>query len=96
MRYAPEKVVALLDTERAGETEQGFPIFGSVDDALRLEPNTALVGVATSGGRFPPAFRAQIRSCVEHGLMANATLCVGKRSYTIEPAPETGLPACAA
>jgi uncharacterized NAD-dependent epimerase/dehydratase family protein len=68
MRYAPEKVVALLDTERAGETEQGFPIFGSVDDALRLEPNTALVGVATSGGRFPPAFRAQIRSCVEHGL----------------------------
>ena len=68
MRYAPEKVVALLDTERAGETEQGFPIVGSVDDALRFDPNTALVGVATAGGRFPPAFREQIRSCIANGL----------------------------
>lgn len=68
MRYAPEKVVALLDTERAGETEEGFAILGSVDDALSLGPNTALVGVATSGGRFPPAFREQIRTCVSKGL----------------------------
>ena len=68
MRYAPEKVVALLDTERAGETEQGFPILGSVDEALALGPNTALVGVATAGGRFPPAFREQIRRCIERGL----------------------------
>jgi D-glutamate N-acetyltransferase len=68
MRYAPDKVVALLDTERAGETEEGFAILGSVDDALPLGPNTALVGVATSGGRFPPAFREQIRACVANGL----------------------------
>jgi D-glutamate N-acetyltransferase len=68
MRYAPEKVVALLDTERAGETEEGFAILGSVDEALPLGPNTALVGVATSGGRFPPAFREQIRACVANGL----------------------------
>ena len=68
MRYAPEKVVALLDTERAGETEHGFPIVGSVDDALRFEPNTALVGVATAGGRFPPAFRGQIRASIANGL----------------------------
>ena len=39
MRYAPEKVVALLDTERAGETEHGFPVVGSVDDALPLQPD---------------------------------------------------------
>jgi uncharacterized NAD-dependent epimerase/dehydratase family protein len=68
MRYAPETVVALLDTERAGETEQGFPIVGSVDDALALNPNTALVGVATAGGRFPPAFREQIKECIARGL----------------------------
>src|SRR5262249_40277938 len=68
MRYAPEKVVALLDTERAGETEQGFRIVGSVEEGVALAPTTALVGVATSGVRFPPAFRAQIRACVEHGL----------------------------
>ena len=68
MRYAPEKVVALLDTERAGETEHGFPVVGTVNDALCFNPNTALVGVATAGGRFPPAFREQIRSCIAKGL----------------------------
>jgi D-glutamate N-acetyltransferase len=68
MRYAPEKVVALLDTERAGETEHGFPVVGSVNDALCFNPNTALVGVATAGGRFPPAFRDQIKSAIAKGL----------------------------
>jgi uncharacterized NAD-dependent epimerase/dehydratase family protein len=68
MRYAPERVAALLDTERAGETEQGFPIVGTVDDGLALGPNTALVGVATAGGRFPPKFRAQIEECIAKGL----------------------------
>ena len=68
MRYAPEKVVALLDTSRAGETEEGFPIVGSVADALAYEPTAALVGVATAGGRFPPAFREQIRASVANGL----------------------------
>jgi uncharacterized NAD-dependent epimerase/dehydratase family protein len=68
MRYAPEQVVVLLDTARAGETEQGFPIVGTVEDALAYEPNTALVGVATQGGRFPPAWRELLRACVESGL----------------------------
>jgi uncharacterized NAD-dependent epimerase/dehydratase family protein len=68
MRYAPEKVVALLDSERAGETEQGFPIVGAVDEALSLDPTTALIGVATAGGRFPPTFREQIRTCIARGL----------------------------
>jgi uncharacterized NAD-dependent epimerase/dehydratase family protein len=68
MRYVPEQVFVLLDTARAGETEQGFPIVGTVEEALRCEPNTALVGVATQGGRFPPAWRELLRACVESGL----------------------------
>jgi uncharacterized NAD-dependent epimerase/dehydratase family protein len=68
MRYVPEQVVVLLDTARAGETEQGFPIVGTVEDALAYEPNTALVGVATQGGRFPPAWRELLRACIESGL----------------------------
>jgi uncharacterized NAD-dependent epimerase/dehydratase family protein len=68
MRYVPEQVVVLLDTARAGETEQGFPIVGVVEDALVYEPTTALVGVATQGGRFPPAWRELLRACVESGL----------------------------
>jgi D-glutamate N-acetyltransferase len=68
MRYAPEKVVCLLDSERAGETEQGFPIVGTVDEALAYEPDTALVGVATQGGRFPPAWKELLYASVRAGL----------------------------
>jgi uncharacterized NAD-dependent epimerase/dehydratase family protein len=39
-----------------------------VNDALCFNPTTALVGVATAGGRLPPAFREQIRSCIAKGL----------------------------
>ena len=68
IRYAPEKVVAVLDSQRAGETLEGFPVVGTVEAALPLEPTTALVGVATQGGRFPPAWRELLKSCLEHGL----------------------------
>jgi uncharacterized NAD-dependent epimerase/dehydratase family protein len=68
LRYRGEDVVALLDSERAGETMDGKPIVGTVDDALALGPTTAVVGVATSGGRFPPAWRALLRQCIERGL----------------------------
>ena len=53
IRYAPDPTVALLDSTRAGETQDEIPIVGSVDKALRFEPTTAIVGVATQGGRFP-------------------------------------------
>jgi uncharacterized NAD-dependent epimerase/dehydratase family protein len=68
MRYRPEEVVALLDSERAGETQDGFPVVGSVNDALCFNPTAALVGVATAGGRFPPAWRELLRSCIAKGL----------------------------
>jgi uncharacterized NAD-dependent epimerase/dehydratase family protein len=68
VRYRREDVVALLDSERAGETLDGLPIVGSVNDALCFNPDTALVGVATTGGRFPPAWRNLLRSCIAKGL----------------------------
>jgi uncharacterized NAD-dependent epimerase/dehydratase family protein len=68
MRYRPESVVAILDSRRVGETEDGFPVVGSVADALAFGPTTALVGVATQGGRFPPAWRELLRSCIAAGL----------------------------
>jgi uncharacterized NAD-dependent epimerase/dehydratase family protein len=69
LRYRPEQVVAVLDSERAGETHQsGFPVVGTVEEALPLEPTTALVGVATQGGRFPPAWRELLKSAIAHGL----------------------------
>ena len=68
LRYRPEEVVAILDSERVGETQNGFPLVGSVDDALCFGPTTALVGVATQGGRFPPAWRELLKSCISKGL----------------------------
>ena len=68
LRYRREDVVAILDSTRPGEAEAGVPVVASVEDALPLGPTTALVGVATQGGRFPPEWLAILRSCVEHGL----------------------------
>jgi uncharacterized NAD-dependent epimerase/dehydratase family protein len=68
IRYGPHPVVAILDSTRAGETEQGIPIVGTVDDAVTFDPTTAVVGVATQGGRFPPAWRELLKSCIAKGL----------------------------
>jgi D-glutamate N-acetyltransferase len=68
LRYRRGDVVAILDSARVGEIEKGVPVVGSVEDALTLRPTTALVGVATQGGRFPPEWAAILRACVEHGL----------------------------
>jgi uncharacterized NAD-dependent epimerase/dehydratase family protein len=66
--YSPHPTVAILDSERVGETHEGIPIVGSVADAVRYEPTTALVGVATQGGRFPPAWRELLRDSIGAGL----------------------------
>jgi uncharacterized NAD-dependent epimerase/dehydratase family protein len=68
LRYRREDVVAILDSTRAGDTEDGVPVVASVEAALPLRPTTALVGVATQGGRFPPEWIAVLRSCIEHGI----------------------------
>ena len=68
MRYRRDDVVAMLDSKRAGESEDGVPIVGTVDEALAFGPNTALVGVVTQGGRFPGDWQELLKSCVSHGL----------------------------
>jgi uncharacterized NAD-dependent epimerase/dehydratase family protein len=91
--YAPEKVVAVLDSHRAGETLDGFPVVGTVEAALRFEPTTALVGVATQGGRFPPAWRELLKSCIEHGLGIDSGLheFVSDDAELVELARRTGV-----
>jgi uncharacterized NAD-dependent epimerase/dehydratase family protein len=68
IRYRPEDIVAILDSTRRGETQDGFPVVGSVSDAAAYEPTTALVGVATQGGRFPPAWRDVLKDSIRAGL----------------------------
>jgi uncharacterized NAD-dependent epimerase/dehydratase family protein len=68
LRYRRDDVVAILDSTRAGEIEEGVPVVGSVNDALCFNPTTALVGVATQGGQFPPDWMEILKSCVAKGL----------------------------
>jgi uncharacterized NAD-dependent epimerase/dehydratase family protein len=68
VRYGPDPVVAILDSKRAGESHEGIPVVGSVEEALPFEPTVAVVGVATQGGRFPPAWRELLKSSIANGL----------------------------
>ncbi|CAN5301038.1 DUF1611 domain-containing protein [soil metagenome] len=68
IRYGPDPVVAILDSARAGESHEGIPVVGTVADALRFDPTVAVVGVATQGGRFPPAWRELLKSSIAEGL----------------------------
>jgi uncharacterized NAD-dependent epimerase/dehydratase family protein len=72
VRYRPHPVVAILDSERAGETYEDVPIVGSIADALPYEPTAALVGVAVAGGRLGPEWRELIREAIDAGLDVEA------------------------
>jgi uncharacterized NAD-dependent epimerase/dehydratase family protein len=68
LRYRPDDVVALVDSRRGGQEQDGKPIVATVAEGLRFEPTTALVGVATAGGRFPPEWRRILEECIAAGL----------------------------
>jgi len=68
MRYGADPVVAVVDSERPGEALDGIPVVARVADALAYGPTTALVGVATAGGRLPDTWRKLLREALEAGL----------------------------
>ncbi len=74
LRYRRDDVVALLDSTRAAETQDGLPVVGRPEEALPLAPTHALVGVATQGGRFPPVWRELLKSCIASGLSIESGL----------------------
>ena len=73
LRYRPEEVLAVLDSEEAGRTAGqvfgvggGIPVVGSldrVDDA-----DTLLIGIATPGGFLPDPMRAVILDAIGRGM----------------------------
>jgi D-glutamate N-acetyltransferase len=68
VKYGPDPVVVVLDSERSGEDYEGLPIVATVEEAMAFDPTTALVGVATAGGRFPPAWWELLKECARRGL----------------------------
>lgn len=75
IRYTPERVVAVIDSTRAGRTAQqvlGFggaiPVVASLGDGLAHRPDALLIGIAPSGGALPDSWRDTIRGAIAHGL----------------------------
>ena len=87
LRYAPDPTVALLDSTHAGETHEGVPVVATVEEALPYGPTTAVVGVATPGGRFPPAWRELLKQCLASGLDIES----GLHEFVSEDAELAGL-----
>ena len=87
LRYAPDPTVALLDSTHAGETHEGVPVVATVEEALPYGPTTAVVGVASQGGRFPPAWRELLKQCIASGLDIES----GLHEFVSEDAELAGL-----
>jgi uncharacterized NAD-dependent epimerase/dehydratase family protein len=68
IQYGPDPVVAVLDSERTGETVEGVPVVATVEEGLTYEPTTALVGVAVAGGRLGPEWRRLLEESISAGL----------------------------
>jgi uncharacterized NAD-dependent epimerase/dehydratase family protein len=74
IRYRADRVVAVLDRSRAGQTAHqvlGFggdiPVVSSMRDGLALGANSVLVGIAPIGGRLPEEWRAWLLEALEAG-----------------------------
>lgn len=75
LRYKPDDVVAVIDSENSGRTTGqvldlggNIPIVADIGAALQLHPDALLIGIAPTGGALPPLWRAQILQAIDHGL----------------------------
>ena len=97
LRYRPEDVVAVLDSESsATEPTRGSRSCIRSREARTYEPTTALVGVATQGGRFPPAWRALLKDCIRDGLdVENGLHEFISTIRSLSRSPASTVPSCA-
>jgi uncharacterized NAD-dependent epimerase/dehydratase family protein len=76
LRYSPHRVVAVIDSTRAGSRvsdhvaglELDVPVVAGIDQALALRPTVLLIGIAPAGGKLPEQWRQTILRAIEGGL----------------------------
>ncbi len=76
LRYRPEQVVAVIDSQHAGKRVNKVipslcsdaPIVATVREALAYQPRSLLIGFATDGGAIPPALRRPVLEAIDAGL----------------------------
>jgi uncharacterized NAD-dependent epimerase/dehydratase family protein len=75
LRYAPFRIVAVVDSTRAGTDASehvgvgaGVPVVGTVNDAIARGARVLLIGTAAAGGRIPDSYRPALALALERGL----------------------------
>lgn len=77
LRYLPDRVSTILDSEHAGRDVseilgfgEGVPVVGNLEEALeaRPRPEALLIGVAPQGGALPAAWRRLVARAICRGL----------------------------
>lgn len=77
IRYGTDPVVAVIDSTQAGQTVaqalqanfgQDIPIVHDIREALALQPDTLLIGIAPMGGALPESWRWQLFTALDAGL----------------------------
>lgn len=75
MRFSKHPIVCVIDSNYANKTVQeavglpySIPVVASVDEAINLQAEILVLGIAPSGGRFPAAWDAPISHALENGL----------------------------
>jgi uncharacterized NAD-dependent epimerase/dehydratase family protein len=75
IRYKPQDVVAVIDSQKAGRTARAvigvggdIPVVSSLEESMKHRPNTLIVGIAPKGGGLPDAWRPVLSSAISKGL----------------------------
>jgi uncharacterized NAD-dependent epimerase/dehydratase family protein len=75
VRYVPGKVSCIIDSTKRGRSIEdvlgfggGIPIVGSLDEALVLEPDSLIMGIAPRGGALPDEWRQIVLDAITGGL----------------------------
>ncbi len=82
IRYGTRDVVAVIDSTQAGRTAsevvpfalRPVPIVATLGEAIELGATALLIGVAPTGGRLDPAWRAALLEAIGAGLHLEAGL----------------------
>jgi uncharacterized NAD-dependent epimerase/dehydratase family protein len=82
IRYGTREVVAVIDSTEAGRSAaevvpfalRDVPIVATLREAVERGATTLLVGVAPTGGKLEPAWRATLLDAIETGLHIEAGL----------------------
>ncbi len=75
IRYLPDKIVAVVDSNNAGTDVsdvigigEGIPVVAKLSDALDFQPTMMAIGIAPPGGELPSAWRLIITEAIQAGL----------------------------